>query len=125
MIAGQLQALLTVAEANSSAAAKQAEKIEEGFLGGIMGPLACLLGTALIGLLLALVLTLYWVPPIGKWSRQKPVRIGAGQTAVTAGGTPSMHAERVASQGGADHKTISLLGEEQLVSQYISHTSSG
>lgn len=122
VIASQLQALLTVAEANSSAAAKQAEKIEEGFLGGIMGPLACLLGTALIGLLLALVLTLYWVPPIGKWSRQKPVRSGAGQTAVTAGGTPSMHAERVAAHRAvADHKTdFAAVGEEQPVSQYIS-----
>jgi len=122
LLANQLQALLTVAEANSSAAAEQADKIEGGFLGGIMGPLACIFGTALIGLLLALALTFYWVPPIGKWAKKKPVRASGGDAQVVGTGMPSTHAERVAAhKAGAEQKTdFAAVGEEPPVSQYIS-----
>lgn len=122
VLASQLQALLTVAEANAPAAAKQADKIEGGLLSGILGPLACLFGTALIGLLLALLLTFYWAPPIGQWAKKKPARSSVGGAPVSAGGAPSTHAERVAvHKAVADQKTdFAAVGEEPPIGQYIS-----
>jgi hypothetical protein len=121
-LASQLQALLTVAEANAPAAAKQADKIEGGLLSGILGPLACWFGTALIGLLLALLLTFYWAPPIGQWAKKKPARSSVAGAPVSAGGAPSTHAERVAvHKAVADQKTdFAAVGEEPPIGQYIS-----
>jgi hypothetical protein len=113
----QLQRLLEVAEANKAAAASQADTIESGFLGGILGPLACILGTAVIGVVLALIFTFYWAVPIGPWAK------GAAQAkAIAAGGASATHAARRAAQKAvADQKTdFSAVGEAPPISQYMS-----
>jgi hypothetical protein len=114
----QLQALLPIAQANASSAARQAEEIERSTLSGILGPLACVIGTAIIGIILALLFTFYWAVPIGKWSKSAGARpLGAG--AVATSGT---HAERMAAQKAvADQKTdFAAVGETPPVSQYMS-----
>jgi len=81
-LASQLQALMPIAQNSSAAAAKHSEKIKTGFLGGILGPLACIVGTAIIGLLLALFFTFYWAVPVGKWAKSKPApEVALGTTA--------------------------------------------
>jgi hypothetical protein len=120
-LAGQLQALLTVAQSSQAQASKQADKIKTGFLGGALGPLACLVGTAIIGLILAVFLTFYWAVPIGKWAKQRPKPIVAGiPTSVGAAGVT--HAGRVAvKRAVAEQKTdFVAAGEVAPVSQYMS-----
>jgi hypothetical protein len=120
-LAGQLQALLAVAQSSQAQASKQADKIKTGFLGGALGPLACLVGTAIIGLVLAVFLTFYWAVPIGKWAKQRPKPIVAGiPTSVGAAGVT--HAGRVAvKRAVAEQKTdFVAAGEVAPVSQYMS-----
>ena len=119
-LANQLRALLTVAQENRADAGDQADKIETGFLGGILGPLACFFGTIVIGLILALVFTFYWAVPVGKWAKGRPAAItGASATGVSGS---AMHAGRVAARKAADdQKTdFAAVGEVPPVSQYMS-----
>ena len=132
-LARQLEAILPIAEANEAQAAKQAETIEEGFLGGILGPLACLLGTALIGIVLAFFMTFYWAVPVGKWAKGSSATSrstsfgtsGASSGASSAGmtATPSVaHAERIAAQKTiASQKTdFAAAGQAAPLTQYMS-----
>ncbi len=122
-LANKLQALLAIADQNSAQARKQADKIKTGFLGGILGPLACLVGTAVIGFILTLVFTFYWAVPVGKWAKSGR---GPAQAGVPAGMGASagsvMHAGRVAARKAADdQKTdFAAVGEVPPVSQYMS-----
>jgi hypothetical protein len=120
-LASQLQALLPVAQDNQAQASQQADKIQTSFLGGVLGPLACFFGTAIIGLILAVFLTFYWAVPIGKWAKQRPKPVAAGMpTSIgTAGVT---HAGRVAvKRAVAEQKTdFAAAGEAPPVSQYMS-----
>jgi RsiW-degrading membrane proteinase PrsW (M82 family) len=95
-LAGQLQTLLPVATGAESQAKDQAKEIETGFISNwVMGPLGCIIGTLLIGILLSLVLTFYFAIPVGKWAkpRARPSMPGVPATAVSAG---SAHAAAVA-----------------------------
>jgi hypothetical protein len=119
-LASQLQALLPLAQSNEAAASDQADKVETGGLSGLLGPLACLFGAAVIGLLLSLVLTFYWVPPIGKWAKRGAG--GARQAVGTQIASGSTHQERLAAQKQvADQKTdFAAVGEEPPVGQWMS-----
>lgn len=132
-LANQLQALLTIAEANQDAAQEQADKIETGLLSGLLGPLACVLGTALIGLIIAVIMTFYWsIPSGGMTSRGTAARPGSamasggpastGQTGSVPGMSGAVHAERVAAHKAvAAQKTdFAASGEAPPVSQYMS-----
>lgn len=117
----QLQALLPIAEANRASANDQANKIEGGLLSGILGPLVCILGTLIVGILLALVFTFYWAVPVGKWAKAKPPTGAA--TASTASATAgSTHSQFVAAQKAmASQKTdFAAVGEAPPVGQYMS-----
>lgn len=95
-LASQLQLLLPVAQANKSAASDQADKVKTGGLGNLLGPLACLFGAAIVGLLLSAVLTFYWVPPIGKWAKKKVATGRSVAVRATDAGIGTMHQERLA-----------------------------
>ncbi len=71
-LAARLQALLPLAEESQAAASKQAEKVSGGLLSGALGTILFVLAVLIVGILLALVLTFYWAPPIGKWAKPKP-----------------------------------------------------
>jgi hypothetical protein len=106
----QLSRLKTIAENNSSAANTQADKIKRGgFQSLVLGPIGCILGTILIGIILAFVFTFYWAVPVGKWAK--------GDSAGTG-----VHAERMAAQKAmADQKTdFGAAGEAPPISQYMS-----
>jgi hypothetical protein len=120
-LASQLQALLAVAQDSQRQASQQADKISTGFLGGLLGPLACLVGTAIIGLILAVFLSLYWAVPVGKWAKQRPKPIVAGMPA-SVGAAGVTHAGRVAvKRAVAEQKTdFAAVGEAPPVSQYMS-----
>lgn len=115
-LANQLQALLPIAEENRSASNSQADKIKSGFLGGILGPLACVFGTLVFGILLALLFTFYWAVPIGKWAK-KPKAV-----APRVAGTAATHAEQIAAKKAATTQKTNYLavGEAPPVSQYMS-----
>jgi hypothetical protein len=113
----QLERLLPVAQANEKAAADQAEKVETGFLGGILGPLACFVGTAIVGLLLAAFFTLYWAVPIGKWSKKRPAPKAVSGAPVSGA---AAHAEKVAAQRAAEKTDFAAVGEVAPVAQYMS-----
>jgi hypothetical protein len=118
-LASQLTALLEVANANKAAAATQADKIKGGFFSTlVMGPLGCIVGTALIGIILALVFTFYWAVPVGKWAKPSAGRPGAPVT----GGTVGAHAAEVAAKKvAADQKTdFAAVGEAPPLTQYMS-----
>ena len=73
-LAVQLQTLLPVAQNVESQAKTQAEEIESGFVNNvIMGPLGCIVGFLIIGIILSLVLTFYFAVPIGKWAKPRVV----------------------------------------------------
>ncbi|MBN1201430.1 MAG: hypothetical protein JXJ20_06200 [Anaerolineae bacterium] len=118
----QLQALLSVAEPNKSEAAKKAEKIEHSTLGSITGPLICLLGTTVLGIVLALFMTFYWAIPVGKWAKGKsaPAAITGAPGSLTGGATT--HAERVAAQRviAGQRTDFAAEGEMPPVGQYMS-----
>ncbi|MBI5958932.1 MAG: hypothetical protein HY866_09370 [Chloroflexi bacterium] len=111
-LAGQLQALLQVANDNESQANKQADKVESGFIGTVLGPVACFFGAAIIGILLALVFTFYFTLPIGKWARPKAGQVAAGGGQVGVGGT-----QKAAAEQKTDFKAA---GEVPPVSQHMS-----
>ncbi len=119
-LADQLQALKVVAEESKSAASKQADKIGTSLLGGILGPLACVVGTAIIGVILAVVFTFYWAIPIGKWAKPRTER-GAPAFAPSVSGSTA-HTERVAATKEAARQKTDFVarGEAPPVSQYMS-----
>jgi len=119
-LASQLEGLLVVANASQDAAAEQAKKIETGALGGILAPLACLLVIGVLGIIVAAVLTLVWVPPIGKWAKGAAPRPGAVSSGV--GVSSSTQAARMAAQrASAEQKTdFAAVGEAPPISQYMS-----
>lgn len=115
----QLQSLREVAAASQSQANKQADKVKTSFIRGILGPIGGLLVIGLIGVLLALFFTFYWVVPIGKWAKPKPGSAAASMAASTGGAT---HAMRVAAQKAvAEQRTdFAAVGEVAPISQYMS-----
>lgn len=123
VLVGQLDALRNIAEANRSAAEKQADKIEPGLLGGILGPILCLLGALIVGILLSAFFTFYWAVPVGKWAKPKAGRSRTGGViSASTSAAGAVHAERVAAtRQAADHKTdFAAVGEIAPVSQHMS-----
>ncbi|NLE53034.1 MAG: hypothetical protein GX613_16675 [Chloroflexi bacterium] len=126
-LATQLAALLDIAQANTDAAAEQAEKVERSTLQSVLGPLACIGGTLIIGLILAIIFSFYWAPGT---SAPRTTAPPAGQpaSAPVAPGTPpritssTAHVERVSAQRAAvEQKTdFSAAGEKPPVGQYMS-----
>jgi hypothetical protein len=113
-LVSQLRALKGIAAGGQAEADKQAEKVERSMLSGlVLGPLGCLFGAAIIGILLSAVFTFYWAVPVGKWAK------GAG---VGVGAVSGTHAERMAAQKAvADQKTdFEAVGEAPPISQYMS-----
>ena len=103
-LAARLQALLPLAEESKAAASKQADKVSGGLLSGILGPVLFVLAVAILGILLALVLTLYWVPPIGKWAKPKAATsLGAAPVGSAAART---EARQFAESQGTDFAAI-------------------
>ncbi len=121
-LAGQLQALIPIAQDSSTAAARQNDKIQTGFLGGVLGPLACVVGTAVIGVLLAVFFTFYWAVPVGKWARSKPVPEMALGTTTPIGPAGAGRAEIVAmKRAAAREKTdFEARGEAPPAGQFVS-----
>ena len=121
-LASQLQALMPIAQQNSAAAARQGDKIKTGFLGGILGPLTCVVGTAVIGLLLALFFTFYWAVPVGKWARRKPAPEMSLGTTTPIGPGGAGRAEIVAmKRAAAREKTdFEARGEAPPAGQFVS-----
>lgn len=116
-LAAQLQSLLFVAQENRAAASEQAEKIEGGLFDGILGPLACVFGTALIGLVLSVLFTFYWAVPVGKWAkkRQRPA------SADTQAMSPSVTTRKELRQRAEAQRTdFAAMGEAEPVSRYTS-----
>ena len=125
-LVGQLEALLAVAEENRAAAQEQAEKVEGGFLAGVLGPLLCVVGTAVIGLILVLVFTFYWAVPVGKWARKRPAPAGASEsrTARPVAATPSgasMATQREYRKQAETQRTdFAALGEAEPLTRHTS-----
>lgn len=124
-LVSQLTPLLEIAQQNEDAAAEQAQKVERSTLQSVLGPLACIGGTLVIGLILALIFSFYWAPGTS------PTRVTAPQPsgmAPVAPGTPprvtasTAHVERVSAQRAAvEHKTdFAAAGEKPPVGQYMS-----
>ncbi|MCD4686533.1 MAG: hypothetical protein K8S97_11420 [Anaerolineae bacterium] len=80
-LAQQLQLLQGVAALHKPAAETQADEVNVGFMDQVLGPIACIFGALIVGVLMSLVFTFYWAVPIGKWSKAGVAR------AVAAGGT--------------------------------------
>lgn len=120
-LVGQLQNLLVVAQQNEAAADKQADKIESGLLDGILGPLMCVFGTALIGFVLVLVFTFYLVVPVGKWSKKRPRTAAAGASTGGAVASPSVATRKEFVQQVSAQKTdFAAIGEAEPISRYTS-----
>jgi hypothetical protein len=120
-LASQLAALLPIADQSRSESSSQADKIESGFFSSlIMGPLGCLVGTAIIGVILSLVFTFYWAVPVGKWAKTRAGRPGATMPGATAAG--AIHAAQVAAKRAAvDQRTdFAAVGEAPPLTQYMS-----
>jgi len=123
-LVAQLQPLLEIAQENAAAAAEQATKIERSPLQSVLGPLLCIGGTLVIGLILALFFSFYWAPT------GRGTRVVAAQPApaTVAPGTPprvtasTAHVERVTAQRAAvEQKTdFSAAGEKPPVGQFMS-----
>ncbi len=120
-LARKLQALLPIAEENRAAASKQAQKIETSFLGGILGPLACIVGTAVIGLILSVFFTFYWAVPRQGLSRRRAEAI-SGATVPTGGAAvPAPTSILAAKRDAAREKTdFTARGEVPPVCQFVS-----
>ncbi len=120
-LARKLQALLPIAEESRAAASKQAQKIETSFLGGILGPLACIVGTAVIGLVLAVFFTFYWAVPRQGLSRRRAEAI-SGATVPTGGAAaPAPVSILAAKRDAAREKTdFKARGEVPPVCQFVS-----
>lgn len=131
-LAGQLGTLLQVATVNADAAAEQAKVVERSTLGNLLSPLLCLVGTALIGLVVAFIMTFYWAAPVGKWAKPQPGRPARmpsgtpGSAAPAAGSEPSgamtTNAERIAvKRAAAEQKTdFAAAGEAAPIVQHVS-----
>ncbi|MEW6579230.1 MAG: hypothetical protein AB1435_08540 [Chloroflexota bacterium] len=121
-LAGQLQVLMVIAQDSSVAAAKQSDKVKAGFLSGVLGPLACIGGTAVIGVLLAVFFTFYWAVPVGKWARSKPAPEMALGTTAPIGPGGAGRAEIVAmKRAAAKEKTdFESRGEAPPAGQFVS-----
>lgn len=117
----KLQALLVIAEENRSAASKQAQKIETGFLGGILGPLACIVGTAVIGVILSIFFTFYWAVPRQGLQRRRTEAL-SGATVPTGGAvSPAPTSILAAKRDAAKEKTdFTARGEVPPVCQFVS-----
>ncbi len=120
-LARKLQALLPIAEENRAAASKQAQKIETSFLGGILGPLACVVGTAVIGLILSVFFTFYWAVPRQGLSRRRAEAL-SGATVPTGGAAaPAPASILAAKRDAAREKTdFKARGEVPPVCQFVS-----
>ncbi len=117
-LANRLSALLPVAEGVEAAAKDQADSVEGGLLSGVLGPLACIVGTAVIGVILALVFTFYWAVPVGKWAKKKPAK-GPAERVSATGATSSE--QMAAKRAAAEQKTdFAAVGESPPVSQHMS-----
>jgi hypothetical protein len=117
-LASQLSALLPIAEQNKAAASSQADKIKSSFLSGlVLGPLGCLVGTAIIGLILTLVFTFYWAVPVGKWAKTRP-----GGRPAMVGVSGATHAVMMDAKREADAQRtdFAAVGEAPPITQYIS-----
>ncbi|HML20113.1 MAG TPA: hypothetical protein PKD09_00590 [Aggregatilinea sp.] len=132
-LAGQLGTLLQVANENAAAAAEQAKVIEHSTAGNLLSPLLCLGGVALIGIVLAFIMTFYWAVPVGKWAKPKtgqPARRPAAGTGGSAGapaanmptGPVTTNAERIAvKRAASEQKTdFAAVGEAAPVVQHVS-----
>jgi hypothetical protein len=117
-LASQLAGLLEVANANKSAATTQADKIKSNFLSSlVLGPLGCLVGTAIIGVILALGFTFYWAVPVGKWAKPRP-----GMRPATVGVAGATHAAMMDArrEAGAQRTDFAAVGEAPPLTQYMS-----
>jgi len=123
-LASQLTALLDIAEANEEAAAQQAAKIERSTLQEVIGPLACIVGTLVIGLILAVIFSFYWAIPIGTArGAAQPATVAASPGgAVPRVSASTAHVERVVAQRAAvEQKTdFGAAGEKPPVGQFMS-----
>lgn len=120
-LASQLRALLPIAGEAQGEASKQADKIESGFISNlVMGPVGCFLGTFIIGIVLVLVLSFYFVIPVGKWA--KPRKSAAPSGPMTAAEAGSAQKAALAERKRlADQKTDFVgEGETPPVSQHMS-----
>ncbi len=127
-LVNQLEPLVPLAEANESAARAQAEKIQTSLL-GTLSPLLCIVGTIVIGLILAVFFTLYWAVPIGPWAKRRvtTTTVTGPLTGATIPGArpvvpPTNATGRIAaSRAAAERKTdFAAVGEEPPVAQYMS-----
>jgi len=124
-LVAQLTPLLDLAQANEAAASDQAAKIERSALQSVLGPLACLVGTAVIGLVLAIIFSFYWAFPKSGQGRAVPAP-GAGTPGSSAAPprvtASTAHVERLTAQKAAvEQKTdFSAAGEKPPVGQYMS-----
>ncbi|NLX11483.1 MAG: hypothetical protein GXY36_17705 [Chloroflexi bacterium] len=121
-LTGQLQVLLEVARENEAASADQAEAIERSALSEALGPLTCIVGTAVIGLILALVMTFYWAVPVGKWSKKTQARAAPGGAVAGGAASASVQTEWAAAhRAAAGQRTdFAAVGEAPPVSQHMS-----
>lgn len=122
-VASQLMALKPVAEGVEGDAKKQADKIESGFISNlVMGPVGCFMGTLIIGIVLVLVLSFYFVIPVGKWAKPRGAKRDASSGPMTAQEAGSAHAAAVAEKKRvAEQKTdFAAEGETPPVSQHMS-----
>ena len=118
LLASQLQQLMSVADQVKGAAADQADSAEPGLLDGILGPLLFIIVFAVLGVLVAAVLTLYFVIPIGPWAKKK----SGSSAALTPGSGAAIHSQQVAAKKAvAEQKTdFAAVGETPPVSQHMS-----
>jgi len=127
-LVNQLEPLVPLAEATESAARNQAAKLDTSLI-ATLSPLLCVVGTIVIGLILAIFFTLYWAVPIGPWAKRRAPAVPV--TSALAGATvagarpvaaPTTATGRIAaSRAAAERKTdFSAVGEEPPVAQYMS-----
>jgi len=126
-LAARLGPLLEIAQANEAAASEQAAKIERSTLQSVLGPLACLGGTLVIGLVLAIIFSFYWAPGSGAPRPAFAQPVSATAPAASPGAPPRVtastaHVERVSAQRAAvEQKTnFPAAGEKPPVGQYMS-----
>lgn len=126
-LTADLQRLLEVAQENQSAAEDQADKVDAGFLSGLLGPILCVVSFAVIGLILVLVLTFYWAVPVGKWAKPRPQNITSGApggtvTSMGAGASGASFAtqKQFRKQAEAQKTDFAAMGEAEPISRHTS-----
>ncbi|MBN1563414.1 MAG: hypothetical protein JXA10_06230 [Anaerolineae bacterium] len=120
-LASQLQALLPVAQGVESQAKSKADDLNAGFVNNVvMGPIGCIIGYLLVGIILALVLTFYITIPIGPWRKKKPI----STVSVASGGASGaeiLAATMAEKKRVAEQKTdFAAEGERPPVTQHMS-----